>query len=432
MYGYFLHNKEQTFFIVVAKMNDRTILHVDMNNFYASVEVLYQPKLANIPLAVAGDPANRHGIILAKNQLAKKAGVKTAEAIWEAKQKCPNLVCVPPNYDRYILYSKLAQELYKQYTPLVEAFGLDECWLDVTGCQDSGATIAEEIRQRIKDELRLTVSVGHSFNKIFAKLGSDYKKPDAVTTISRENFKELVWPLPVSDLLMVGRSTAAKLNRINVRTIGSLAALKADYIESILHKPGLLLWQFANGLDESPVRAIVYGYPIKSVGNGLTTPADLTTWEEIKQTVYPLAEKVAARLRAHQFLTTTVQVGIRTSTLWGFERQRGLSYPLNTAKGISDLALTIISENLTTPYQIRALTIRATQLISSKDQRQISFLPYYKEQEQQDKLESTIDTLRLRFGDDIIKRGIMLKSYLNKESFMLPEQRVHPVSFFWQ
>lgn len=411
-------------------MSRRSILHIDFNNFYASVECIDKPALATVPLAVAGDPANRHGIILAKNQLAKAAGVKTAEAIWEAKQKCPNLVCVPPNYDKYIFYSRKAREMYDQYTPLVEPFGLDECWLDVTGSCQSALEIAQEIRGRMKDELRLTVSIGVSYNKIFAKLASDYKKPDAVTEISEDRFREIVWPLPVTDLLMVGSATAKKLRRINITTIGQLARLEAMYIETLLHKPGLMLWQFANGLDQSPVHNTGYSSAIKSIGNGLTTPADLVTWEDIKQTVFPLSEKVAARLRENGFLASTVHVTVRDTSLFSFERQKKLANPTQTAKSISDLSLEIIRENITSTFKLRSLTIRASQLIPANEYRQLSLFQSDTDAELQTRLEYTIDNLRLRFGGDIIKRAIMLKPYLNKNEFVLPEQRVFPVSFF--
>ena len=249
---------------------DRVILHIDMNNFYASVETLYDPSLKDIPMAVGGDKERRHGIVLAKNMLAKAKGVKTAEALWEAERKCPGIKFVPPHFERYAKYSRLAKEIYMQYTDMVESFGLDECWLDVTGSRrlfGSGREIAEEIRARVKDELGLTVSIGVSFNKIFAKLGSDYKKPDAVTAFTRENFKELVWPLPAADLLFVGKSTQEALRKYGIYTIGDAAKADRKLLKRLFGKAGEQLSMYANGEDRSPVRRVNEHEEIKSIGN---------------------------------------------------------------------------------------------------------------------------------------------------------------------
>lgn len=252
----------------------RSILHVDCNNFYASVECLYRPEIRDFPVAVAGDPEARHGIILAKNMMAKKLGVTTGEAIWEAKLKAPGLVLVPPDYKKYLRFSRMAREIYGEYTEQVESFGLDECWLDITGSlpmlYKDPVTIAHEIRQRVKEELGITVSVGVSFNKIFAKLGSDLKKPDAVTVIPYENFQEIVWPLPVGDLLYVGSATRRKLELVAVNTIGDLARYDRELLRWKLGKWGLILHDFANGLDTAPVRCIGEAEQIKSIGNGIT------------------------------------------------------------------------------------------------------------------------------------------------------------------
>ena len=238
---------------------DRVILHCDMNSFYASVECLYNPSIRNKPVAVGGSVEKRNGIILAKNDVAKRFGVKTGDALWQARQKCPNLVIVPPDFKKYIKLSRLAVEIYNSYTNLVEGFGLDECWLDVTGSTHlfgSGEEIAEAIRQRVKTELGITCSIGVSFNKIFAKLGSDMKKPDAITVITKDNYKSTVWPLPVEDLLFVGRATKQKLNRYGIKTIGDLACSNLSFLETLLGKWGSYLWGYANGLDASTVRDI--------------------------------------------------------------------------------------------------------------------------------------------------------------------------------
>lgn len=257
---------------------ERTILHCDCNNFYASIECLYNPSIRDLAVAVCGNVENRHGIVLAKNYIAKSAGVQTGEAIWQAKQKCPNLVVVPPSYDKYLRFSKMAREIYYEYTNQVDSFGLDECWLDVTGSTrlfGSGLDIANQIRNQVKEELGITISVGVSFNKIFAKLGCDMKKPDAVTIISKEKYKEVAWALPASDLLYVGRRTAKVLRSFGIQTIGDLAKTPPEFLHHKFGKNGLKLWNFANGYDQSPVRDIESIHLIKSVGNSTTTPHDL-------------------------------------------------------------------------------------------------------------------------------------------------------------
>ena len=246
---------------------DRVIFHCDLNSFYASVELLDHPELRHLPVAVCGDPASRHGIILAKNEPAKKFGIKTAETIWQAKQKCPQLVLLPAHHDRYRTWSRKVNAVYEQYTDLVEPFGIDESWLDVTASKlfGSGTEIAEKIRNDIKSELGITVSIGVSFNKVFAKLGSDLKKPDAVTCIPKDRFKEIVWPLAASEMLGVGRATEKKLASCGIRTIGTLATWPVEFFEKKFGKNGVMLWMFANGLDESKVSATTASVPVKSV-----------------------------------------------------------------------------------------------------------------------------------------------------------------------
>ena len=260
-------------------MKQRVILHSDMNNFYAGVECHHRPEIRSKPVVVGGDEEARHGIVLAKNNIAKAAGIKTGEALWQAREKCDGLIVIPPNYPLYIRYSRLARQIYSDYTPQVESFGLDECWLDVSG--DDGVHIANEIRARIKKELGVTASIGVSFNKIFAKLGSDIKKPDATTVISKENYKEVAWPLPVEELLYVGPKTKQKLNKYGINTIGELAKTPESFLHSLLGKVGNVLYSFANGLDESPVKYSDERSCIKSIGNSTTTPRDLVNDEDV-------------------------------------------------------------------------------------------------------------------------------------------------------
>ena len=287
----------------------RTILHSDMNCFYASVEMLHHPEFSGKPLAVGGDPEARHGIVLTANYIAKKASVKTGMALWQAKQVCPEIIFVPPRMDLYLRFSRMAQEIYSEYTDLREPFGIDESWLDVsasTSIKGDGMKIAQEISNRIKNELGVTVSIGVSWNKIFAKLGSDYKKPDGITAFTKENYKNIVWNLPAGDLLMVGRSTEKTLRKLGIRTIGELAGTEPSILETYLGKMGLILYDFANGWDEAPVCTEGYKAPIKSIGNSTTTPRDLISDLDVKIILMALAESVGARLRENGFQCRTV------------------------------------------------------------------------------------------------------------------------------
>ena len=259
---------------------ERKILHSDVNSFYASVEMLYHPEHAGKPLAVGGDPEARHGIVLTANYTAKQKGVKTGQALWQAKSACPDLVVVPPRMELYLQFSSMLREIYGEYTDLVEPYGCDEAWLDVTGStalKGDEKKIADEIRSRVKKELGITVSIGISWNKIFAKLGSDYKKPDAITQFHKENYQSIVWNLPAADLLYVGRSTRTMLNRYGIKIIGKIATSDPDFLERLFGKMGLVLYSFANGWDDSPVAPEGYAAPIKSIGNSTTTPRDLAT-----------------------------------------------------------------------------------------------------------------------------------------------------------
>ena len=282
---------------------DRVILHSDCNGFYASVECLHHPEIRNNPVAVSGDAENRHGIILAKNEIAKKYNIKTGEAIWQAKQKCPDLITVPPHFDLYKRFSKMARRIYSEYTDKIEPFGLDEAWLDVTDNKNmSGKEIALEINRRIKQELGITVSIGVSFNKIFAKFGSDYKKPDAITEITRENYRDIVWNCPAKDLLYVGRATGRKLESIGIYTIGDIATADVTLLRSYLGKWGYLIYGFANGYDSSPVAHMNENSEVKSIGNSTTTPKDMVTFNDVKQVIFVLCDSVCRRMREQGFM----------------------------------------------------------------------------------------------------------------------------------
>ena len=323
---------------------DRIILHSDCNCFYASVEMLHHPELADKPLAVGGDEKERHGIVLTANYPAKRRGVKTGMALWQARQVCPDLVFVPPRMDLYIRFSRMARAIYHDYSDQVENFGLDECWLDVTKtCHlfgdhtvsiENGYRIACEISDRIKRELGITVSIGVSWNKIYAKLGSDYKKPDAIMVFDRKNYRRFVYPLPASDFLYVGSRTAKKLEKLGIRTIGNLAAMDPQILKEWFGKVGLMLSVFARGEDQTPVSEVGLEATIKSIGNSTTTPRDLVNNEDVKLVLYLLSESVASRLKENGFIGQVVEVYVRDSELLGFHQQKKLCTPTSISEEI--------------------------------------------------------------------------------------------------
>lgn len=409
---------------------ERVILHSDLNNFYASVECLDQPALRNRPLAVCGDPTLRHGIVLAKNQIAKGFGVRTGQAIWEAQQQCRDLVIVPPRYSRYLQVSAAAQDIYASYTDQVEPFGLDECWLDVGGSRGlfgSGSVIADEIRAKIRRELGVTVSIGVSFNKVFAKLGSDMKKPDATTTISRENYRELAWRLPVSDLLYVGPATTKKLARYQVRTIGDLAQSPVAFLHWLLGKNGVMLHRFANGQDTAGVSPYHASPPIKTIGNSTTAPRDLITDDEIKITLYALCESVAARLRAQSTFCTTVKLGIRDNGLHWYERQKTLPFPTCSCQDIFQASFALFRQNRS-PHPVRSLSVRACSLSPRGEGRQLSLFPEEQRSLRQTDLDCAIDKIRQKYGYLSVQRGIMLMDpALNLDA--QHDNTIHPIGF---
>ena len=391
---------------------DRVILHCDLNCFYASVELLSRPDLRDFPMAVCGDPSSRHGIILAKNEPAKRFGVQTAETIWQAKKKCPDLVLLPPHHELYREYSKRVNAIYDQYTDLVEPFGIDESWLDVTHTLHlfggDAAALADALRARIREELGLTLSVGVSFNKVFAKLGSDYKKPDATTVISRENWREIVWPLPVGDLLYVGGAARKLLRQYGVETIGQLAACRTDMLESLMGKMGTQLYEYANGLDKDPVRSRYEADPVKSVGNGTTFPQKLTTRSQVQSGVAVLADSVATRLRQEGLYAGGIQVTVRDPQFRDRSRQRQLSAPTHLIRDLTDAAMELVDALWTPPAPIRALTVTAIHLVQEGDayeQVDLFTASAAPKKEKQEKLEAAMDRIRGKYGGRSIVFG---------------------------
>ena len=379
---------------------DRAILHSDMNAFYASVEMMLDPKLRGKAVAVCGSTENRHGIVLAKSELAKRAGVKTGMVNWEAKQRCKDLILVPPQYDQYLKYSKLAHEIYYRYTDLVEPFGMDECWLDVTGCEIYGKPleIAEEIRQSVKEELGLTVSIGVSFNKIFAKLGSDLKKPDAITVITKQNFKKNIWPLAASELLYVGSATTKKLASYGIKTIGDLAATEPSTLKYMFGINGLKLWRYANGTDESRVMQKDFISPVKSVGHGITCTADLDNEEEVFHVLLELSQDVGHRLRVHGLAATGVQIFVRNKSLYSTQYQYKLPFKTQLPSEIAAAGFQLFKEHYIWTEKVRAITIRAIDLIPQTTEEQLSLMVDYERRDRRVRLEDAIEDLRRRFG----------------------------------
>ena len=401
---------------------DRIILHCDLNSFYASVELRSRPDLQNVPVAVCGDPTSRHGIILAKNEPAKKFGVQTAETIWQAKKKCPELVLLPPHHKLYRQVSKEVNTIYEQYTDLVEPFGIDESWLDVTGSLhlfgDDARQLADDIRARLRQEVGLTISVGVSFNKVFAKLGSDYKKPDATTVISRENWRDIVWPLPVGDLLFVGRAARRTLGQYGVETIGQLAACKPEMLEQLMGKMGVQLYRYANGLDDAPVRPQHQREPVKSVGNSTTFPENLTRWEEIRSGLQLLSDSVAGRLRKEGLYCGGVAVAVKDAQFRTVSRQMRLGAPTHLMRDILEAAQELTRRIWKAPTPVRLLSVTALYITDSADSyQQLDLLagdaPL--RDQRQEQLESAMDTIRGKYGRDAIAFGRGGKVGWNKD-----------------
>ncbi|MBR5472357.1 MAG: DNA polymerase IV [Clostridia bacterium] len=389
-------------------MSDRIILHCDLNNFFASVSLLSNPTLYDMPVAVCGSIEARHGIVLAKNEIAKKFGVKTAEAVWEAKQKCPDLVTLPPDYKKYHEYSVRAREIYARYTDLIEPFGIDECWLDVTGSTllfGAGEQIANKIRNDIKRELGITISVGVSFNKVFAKLGSDMKKPDAITIISRENFKQKVWCLPVSDMLFVGKSTAQKLNQNGIFTIGDVTKCDDTMLSRLLGKAGAQLKNYALGEDVSPVTPESDDDIPKSIGRTITPPEDIVNSDGVWKLYIGIAEEISEILHAKGLYAATIQVHTRDTNLKTKEYSRTLTSPLNTSILLAREAMKIFEKNYTWDLPLRSVGFRVTNLKGDNVAFQTNIFDDDRDNEREEKIENSILNVRKKFGHKSLVRG---------------------------
>ena len=388
-------------------MKERCILHCDLNNFYASVECLLNPSLKGYPIAVTGDADMRHGIVLAKSNEAKACGVKTAEAIWQARQKCPDLICVPPHHNAYAEYSRKVKAIYMQYSDLVEPFSLDECWIDVTKSQNifgDGKKIADEIRERIKNEIGLTISVGVSFTKSFAKLGSDMKKPDATTVITKQNFRQLVWPLDVADMIMIGRRTAEKLHKYNIFSIGDLAKSDDALMKDLFGINGIKIIDAANGRDNTPVNSIFEEREIKSVGHGTTALKDVETFEDASNIIYFLCEMIATRMRKYGVIGKTVSLDLRNIHLEHLTRQKPMTRKSAVTKDIAKAAIDLLKQNWKPDKDIalRTISVAVSNLEAEKSDQQQDL---FEKDEKSKKVDNAMDVIRGKYGFASISRA---------------------------
>ena len=417
-------------------MDDRIILHSDCNCFYAAVEMLHNPELRNVPMAVGGDPEARHGIVLTANYIAKRHGVKTGMALWQAREACRDVVFVTPNYDEYIRFSDKARKIYGDYTDLVEPFGLDESWIDITHSAEmlgslDGMDVAREISNRIKTELGITVSIGISWNKIFSKFGSDYKKPDAITLISRDNYRDIVWNSPVSDLLFVGRRTEVKLRKYGILTIGHLANADPDFLHEVFGKIGYVLSALARGEDQTPVAAAGECAPIKSVGNSTTTPRDLECDDDVRLVIYLLSESVAARLRENHFKGDVIGISIRDNGLYSFTRQHRVKVATNISEEIAGYAWELFKANYEWEHPIRSVGVRVSNLVPDTSPHQIELFMSEAQREKYLKADLAVTDIRNRFGYDSVLRGLMyFDRGLSGLDAKADDHMIHPVGYF--
>ncbi len=410
---------------------ERVILHSDLNACYASVECMLDPTLKGKPVAVAGSIENRHGIILAKSQEAKVCGVKTGEAIWQAKMKCPDIILIEPHFDEYVKYSSLVRDVYRRYTDLIEPFGLDEAWLDVTASQylfGTGREIADSIRETVKFELGLTVSIGVSFNKVFAKLGSDLKKPDAVTVIPKEDFKKMLWGLPANEMIGVGRATYQKLQSFGIHTIGELAACDRGWLLKQFGKCGGELWLFANGLDNSRVKPDGYRTPVKSVGHGITCSADLVDASEVWRVFLSLSQNINSRLSEYELKAMGVQITVKDCNLFCRQFQKKLEIPTQSASELARAAIGLFIENYSWNYDVRAVTVRAIDLIEADTPAQLDLFNDMSKHEKMQKIDDTVLSIRKRFGKNSIFNACLMQE--EKIPHGNPEESVMPMRMY--
>ncbi len=411
----------------------RYILHSDLNNFYASCECLYNPSIRNKAVVVVGDAEKRHGIVLAKNYIAKKYNIKTGDTIYEARNKCEGeLVCVKADFEKYLRISHMVKDIYKEYSDQMESFGIDEAWIDISHRAknfDEAYAIADEIRLRVFDEIGLTVSVGVSFNKVFAKLASDLKKPNAVTVITDKNFKDIIWPLPVSDLLYVGHATAEKLLKFNINTIGDLAKCDTGLLKSILGKNGLMIQSFARGEDSSPVHSIYDKEDIKSIGNSVTLPHDLEKLDEILATFTTLAHSVSKRMSDHHFRCKGIAISVKDKDLNTAEHHTRLVRPTNSVSELTHAAYDLFCHNYPSFPPIRALGLRACDLVPDSDPVQYSLFTDMDKIIKLQKLDSVVNSIRDKFGPQSIYHADTRTCDISDATPDDEKHSIHPVGY---
>lgn len=391
----------------------RSVLHCDLNNFYASAETVLNPELKGKAIAVCGKKEDRHGIVLAKSEKAKKYGVKTGDVIWQAKNKCPDLIILEPHFDEYMKYGKAAREIYYDYTDMIEPFGLDECWLDVTASEKlfgSDVEIAYRIKERMKKELGLTLSVGVSFNKIFAKLGSDMKKPDGITVIRKDNFRQKIWDLPVCDMLWIGKSTYNILKKYGIKTIGDLAQTPEDTLVSVFGKNGSVLWKCANGYENSPVSDFFYRPEIKSIGRGITMPYDLKSDSEVRNVLLSLSHEVSYNLRKNALSASAVQISVKSNDLRTVHFQKKTGFITQNAREITDTAFSLYLERYDKILPVRALSVRAIQLVPSTAAQQLDMFFDVEKHNKLEKLEEAVIHINEKYGSQTVKEAVLMNS----------------------
>lgn len=406
---------------------ERCILHSDLNNFYASVALLTRPELRGFPIAVCGNFEDRHGVVLAKNLLAKQAGVKTGEPFFQAKRKCAGLIPVTADFPAYLRVSSAVREIYARFTDRIEPFGIDECWLDVTESLHlfgSGRQIADLIRETVKREIGVTVSVGVSWNKIFAKLGSDMKKPDAVTEITPENFQKTVWALPASDLLFVGKATAKKLALLGIATIGDLAKTDEGKLQRTLGKWGKVLYAYANGWDETPVSMAEEEREVKSIGNSLTFYRDLENEEDVKMLLFLLADSVAERLAESGLgRASTVKISFIDNEFHRYSKQGKPSRPVCSAKHMADFALSLFHSAYDWRLPIRAVGLTVCDFTESE---QLSLFSDGDREDKELRVDSAVAGLKRKYGSHVVKRGVLLEDGHISEHDVAGGHIIHP------
>ncbi|MCL2820883.1 MAG: DNA polymerase IV [Oscillospiraceae bacterium] len=385
---------------------DKRIVLSDLNACYASIEIARRPELRGKPVAVCGNVEERHGIVLAKSDLAKRYGIKTGMVRWQAMRLCPGLVTVPPNIDLYRQVTNRVREIYSEYSNLRDDFSIDESWIDLTGTCRTGKEIklAHEIKERLKTETGLTASMGLSWNRVFAKLGSDIAGPDSVAEITRSNMKKVVWPLPVQVLMGVGRATTHGLSEMGIGTIGELAAANPDILKRRFGKNGTVLYAFANGIDTTPIKEEGTGLPVKSLGNSTTAARDMVCDEDVRIILMTLAESVAMRLREEKFKAYVIQISLRTTDLRWLIHERKIKRPTDITHDILDISFSLYKDIRLLP--LRGVGIRVSTLVPADEPEQMNLFEDEKRHDNKRTIDRAVDKIREDFGYHSIQRGL--------------------------